>query len=105
MAARRDLSIAEMEVIAELATAAPDLVGAKDQLLGALAAPVGSYRGGRLAWNPALEPKTMKELLEAIRLGVLSPGQVRRYVNLPEASQGVFGWLAGWRRQHGGAYQ
>lgn len=102
-AARRDLRPVEMEVIAELATATPDLLAVRTQLLAVLAAPAGSHGGGTLPWIPAVEPKTMKELLEAVRLGVLSPVQARTFVNLPEASHGVFRRLARLRSQRGGA--
>ncbi|MHB1524160.1 MAG: hypothetical protein ACYCS9_04510 [Candidatus Dormibacteria bacterium] len=101
MAARRDLSIAEIEVIAELATAAPDLVAVKDQLLGALAAPGGSHSGGRLAWTPALEPKTWGQLMEAVRLGIIQPKEAKRFLNIPQGEPGVLARLARLRWQRG----
>ena len=102
---RRDLSIAEMDVLADLATAVPDLVAVKDQLLGALAAAAGPHGGGRLAWAPALQPKTWRDLVEAVRLGVLSPEQARRFVAIPQAEPGVLTLLTRLRWQRGGAYQ
>ena len=102
MAARRDLSIAEMEVIAELATATPDLVAVRTQLLAVLVAQAPAAGGGRLAWAPALEPKTFKELMEAVRLGVLNPGQARRFLNIPQIESGVLARLARLRWQRGG---
>ena len=101
MAARRDLSIAEMEVMAELATAAPELVTAKDQLLGALAAPVGAQGGGRLAWTPALESKSWGQLIEAVRLGIIQPKEAKRFVNIPQGEPGVVARLARLRWQRG----
>ena len=58
MAGRRDLTAAEMAVVAELALANPDLVAARDRLLAAargeaLAAPFpGAARGNRPS-NPS----------------------------------------------------
>ena len=86
--------MAEMEVIADVATAAPDLVAAKDQLLGALAAPVRSRGGGRLALTPALEPKTSGQLMEAVRLGILQPTEAKRFLNIPQSEPGVLARLA-----------
>ena len=103
MAERRDIRPEEMAVIAELAMAAPDLVAAKDRILAALAVPQApTAGGGRLAWAPALEPKTFKELMEAVRLGLLNPGQARRFLNIPQAESGVLARLARLRWQRGG---
>lgn len=93
--------MAEMEVIAEVATAAPDLVAAKDQLPGTLAAPVRSRSGGRLAWTPALEPKTWGQLMEAMRLGILQPKEAKRFLNIPQGEPGVLARLARVRWQRG----
>ncbi|MHB8555838.1 MAG: hypothetical protein ACYDCB_09330 [Candidatus Dormibacteria bacterium] len=90
-----------MEVIAELATSVPDLVAARDRLLASLAGPMAD---GRLAWTPALEPKTWRDLVEAVRLGVLTPEQARRFVNLPQAHPGLLHRLAHLRWQRGGIF-
>ena len=93
--------MAEMEVIAEVATAAPDLVAAKDQLPGTLAAPVRSRGGGKLAWTPALEPKTWGQLMEAMRQGILQPKEAKRFLNIPQGEPGVLARLARVRWQRG----
>lgn len=97
MSTRRDLSIAEMEVLAELATAVPDLVAVKDQLLAALAgaAAPGAQGGG-------LQPGGWKELMEAVRLGVLNPGQARKFVAIPQGEPRMLVRLARLRTQRGG---
>lgn len=85
MAARRDLSLEELGVVAELATMAPDLLAARDRLLAALSgATVVQPGGGRLKWEPSLQPKTWKELIEAVRLGVIPPREARRFVAVPQ---------------------
>ncbi|HUY09188.1 MAG TPA: hypothetical protein VMW80_07020 [Candidatus Dormibacteraeota bacterium] len=105
MPERRDIRPEEMAVIAELAMATPDLVAAKDRILGALAVAHAPAAGsGRLAWAPALEPKTFKELMEAVRLGVLNPGQARRFLNIPQAEPGMLVRLARLRWQRGGIF-
>lgn len=103
MPERRDLRPEEMAVIAELAMATPDLVAAKDRILAALVvAQAPAAGGGQLAWAPVLEPKTFKELMEAVRLGMLNPGQARRFLNIPRAEPGVLARLARLRWQRGG---
>ena len=102
MRERRDIRPEEMAVIAELAMATPDLVAAKDRILAALVVAQAPTAGGQLAWAPALEPKTFKELMEAVRLGVLNPGQARRFLNIPQAEPGVLARLARLRWQRGG---
>jgi len=98
MAERRDLRPEEMAVILELAMATPDLVAAKDRMLAALAAPVGS--GLALAAG-TMRPTTMKELLEAVKLGVLRPEQARRFVAVPQPEPGLMARMARLRWQKG----
>lgn len=103
MAERRDLRPEEMAVIFELATATPDLVAARDRLVAAArggSAPATG--GGRLQWQPSLEPKSWKELMEAVRLGVLDPKAARRFVNVPQPEPSVLRRIAGLRAQRGG---
>ncbi|MHB8395010.1 MAG: hypothetical protein ACYDC5_11020 [Candidatus Dormibacteria bacterium] len=100
MAARRDLSLAEMEVIAELASATPDLVAARERLLAALTEPSGPARGG----GRDIKPSGWKELMEGVRLGVLSPEQARRFLHIPQAEPGVLARLARLRWQRGGIF-
>ena len=96
-AARRDLRPVEMQVIAELATSCPDLVAAKDRLLAALSGPTAAPAG-----KVGLQPGTWRELIEGVKLGVLNPGQARRFLNIPQAEPGVLARLARLRWQRGG---
>ncbi len=105
MPERRDIRPEEMAVIAELAMTTPDLVAAKDRILAALVVTQAPATGGsQLAWAPALEPKTFKELMEAVRLGVLNPWQARRFLNIPQPESGVLVRLARVRWQRGGIF-
>jgi len=56
MAARRDLSLAEMEVISELALATPDLAAVRDRLLARWQRlrnpPAGGGWHGPRSWSP-----------------------------------------------------
>lgn len=98
MPARRDLSLEEMAVVAELATATPDLVGARGRLLAALDGP--QLPAGE---TPGLRPTTWKELLDAVRLGVVLPREAARFVDVPQpkGAGSMFRRAVRLRWQHG----
>ncbi len=103
MGERRIMRPEEMEVIAELAAAAPDLVAARDRLMTAAKGgglpPAG---GGRIKWEPSLEPKNWKELMEAVRLGVIRPREAVRFVAIPQPEPSALRRIARLRWQQGG---
>ena len=96
---RRQLAPAEMEVIFRLAQASPDLVADEARLMAGLSKATPS---GKLAWSgPALRPNTWRELTEAVRRGILSGPDARRYVDLPGREPPI--WRTAWLRfQRGG---
>lgn len=100
MADRRDLSLADMGVVFELASATSDLTIVRERLVAALTEPYGPAGGG----GRAIKPSGWKELMEGVRLGVLSPEQARRFLNIPQAEPGVLARLAHLWRQRGGIF-
>ena len=103
MAGRRDLTTAEMAIVAELALATPDLVAARARLLAAARGEaVMAAVPGRRQGQPTIEPKSLRELMEAVRLGVLTPQQARRFIAVPQAAPGTLARLARVRWQRGG---
>ncbi|MGH7639467.1 MAG: hypothetical protein ACREN7_00050 [Candidatus Dormibacteria bacterium] len=97
----REIRPEEWAAIGELAAAAPDLAAVKDRLVAALGAP-GTPAGAQpRPGAPGLQPTSWKDLLVAVRLGVLTPAQARRFAAVPEARPGI--WRQFWlRTQRGG---
>lgn len=103
MSPRRDLRAEEAGVIAALALVAPDLAAVRDRLMAVLsvagipgADPAGPGAG-------ALEPRTWRDLPEAVRLGIPQTRDARRYVNLPEPRPGTLRQVVWLKTQRGGA--
>ncbi|MGH7667159.1 MAG: hypothetical protein ACREN1_07615 [Candidatus Dormibacteria bacterium] len=82
----REIKPEEWAAIGELPAAAPDLSRVKDRLVAALGASGTVEREAPRPALPALRPTTMKELL----LGVLTPTQARRFVEVPAARASIW---------------
>ena len=90
---RRNIAPLEWETIGKLAAEAPDLTQVEARLLLALK-PGDGPSGG-----PLLRPATWRELMEAVKLGVLGPGEARRFVGVPGAERGSGrSWWLPWQR-------
>jgi len=102
MAERRDLRPEEMATILELAMACPDLTAAKERLLAALTV-ARTGEGAVSVARPTIEPKSLKELMEAVKLGIIPAHQARRFVNVPQPEPSALRRVVrlGWQR--GGA--
>ncbi len=98
----REIKPTEWAAIQELTSATPDLALVKDRLLAALSGPLGGGGGSARPGAPALRPGTVRELLEAVKLGVLTRAEARRCLEIPPGRP-VSGWWT-WRlgAQRGG---
>lgn len=85
---RRIIAPREWETIGKLAAATPDLTKVEPQLLAALKTGAGA------AGAPLLRPANWRELMEAVRLGVISPKESRRFLALPRSGPGLLARLA-----------
>ncbi|MGH7612227.1 MAG: hypothetical protein ACREN4_09435 [Candidatus Dormibacteria bacterium] len=98
----REIKPTEWEAIKELSVATPDLALVKDRLLAALGGPQPPAGTPARPEAPGLRPGTVKEVLEAVKLGVLTRAEARRYFAMPPAPP-TSGWRT-WRlgSQRGG---
>ncbi len=97
----REIKPSEWAAIQELTSATPDLALVKDRLLAALDGPQ-SLGGDATRPGAPMRPGTMRELLEAVKLGVLTRAEARRCLDIPQPPPGSGWWT--WRlgSQRGG---
>lgn len=96
----REIKPTEWAAIQELTSATPDLALAKDRLLAALSGPQPPRGTPPRPGGPALRPGTVKEVLEAVKLGVLTKAEARRYFEMPPTppASGWHTWRLGSQR-------
>jgi hypothetical protein len=88
---RRDVSPEEMALFGELCATAPDLIARRDDLLAAARA---SGRADASA-SGLVRPRNVRELIDLVKLGVVSPADARLIVDIPVSVRppGFWAWL------------